>query len=71
MDFKTKIRVFAFPIDDYDRSDLDNMDDVELADIAYNDDNVEFLGNLYDFETMVNDEEVLSQYHWIKFINVE
>lgn len=66
----TRIRVFSFPIDKYDRSELDRMSNDALSKVAYGDDDVECIGNLYDFENMVNDEEVLSQDYWIKFVVV-
>lgn len=66
----TQIRVFSFPIDKYDRCDLDRMSNDALSKVAYGDDDVELIGNLYDFENMVNDEEVLSQDYWIKFVVV-
>lgn len=65
---KENIMVFAFPVDGFDRKELDNMTDAELSALAEEDKSVLRWKGLSLFQDALNNDSVDTDNRWIYFV---
>ena len=65
---KENIMVLAFPVDDFDRKELDNMTDAELLALAEEDKSVLRWKGLSIFQDALNNDSVDTDNRWIYFV---
>lgn len=64
-------KVLGFPIDDYDRSQLDIMTDFQLNETYFEDIDVVCYENVSDFFNELNDDDVDTKTKWWKIVNID
>lgn len=64
-------KVLGFPIEDYDRSDLQIMTDVQLNDTYLEDTSVSCYDNVNDFFNDLNDDCVDTENMWWFMVDVD
>lgn len=64
-------KVLGFPIDDYDKSDLQIMTDVQLNDTYLEDTSVSCYDNVNDFFNDLNDDCVDTENMWWFMVDVD
>lgn len=66
---KNDITVVAFPIDDYDKTELDRMSDAELSETALSDSKCNIWTGLESFQYALNADYVDTDNNWIFFLD--
>jgi hypothetical protein len=70
MDVKEKIIVFGFPVDNFDRKDLDKMTDGQLYALAQENKSVLRWRGLELFQEALNNDSVDTENRWLYFVDM-
>lgn len=70
MDVKQNIMIFGFPVDDFDRKDLDKMTDGQLYALAQENKSVLRWRGLELFQGALNNDSVDTENRWLYFVDM-